>query len=61
MASSWEFFRPLSGATTYDDRVAQTVLSAVCGVLFPNWPKAADLPEKQEVCATRLRREKVRM
>jgi hypothetical protein len=36
------------------DPVAQTELCAVCGFSSPNWPKAADLPEKREVCATRL-------
>lgn len=32
--------------------VAQTVPFAVCGFSYPNDPKAADLPEMREVCAT---------
>jgi hypothetical protein len=35
-----------------ENHVAQTVLFAVCGFSRPNWPQAADLPGKQEVCAT---------
>ena len=43
---------PLRGGTANENHVAQTVLSAVCGFSSPNWPKAADLSEKQDVCAT---------
>jgi hypothetical protein len=35
------------------NHVAQTVLSVVCGFSCSIRPKAADLLEKQEVCATR--------
>ncbi len=38
---------------TDGNHVAQTAPSAVCGFSSPNWPNAADLPEKQAVCATR--------
>jgi hypothetical protein len=44
---------PNYGSTTDENHVAQTTLFAVCGFSSPNWPKAADLPERQEVCATR--------
>ena len=44
---------PRCGATTDENHVAQTALSAVCGFSSPNCPTAADLPEMQEVCATR--------
>jgi hypothetical protein len=45
---------PYCFATTFENPVVQAELSAVCGFSSPNWPKAADLPEKREVCATRL-------
>ena len=48
-----QFFMPRCGATTDENHVAQTALSAVCGFSSPNCPTAADLPEMQEVCATR--------
>jgi len=43
----------LRWATTDENHVAQTVLSAVCGFSSPKWAKAADLRERREVCATR--------
>jgi hypothetical protein len=47
-----EFLVPPGGATFDENHAAQTVLLAVCGFSPPNWPKAADLPGKQEVGAT---------
>ena len=50
---SREFPMPPRGSATADENhVAQTALLAVCGLSSPRCPKAADLPEMQEV-ATR--------
>jgi len=35
--------------TADENHVAQTAISAVCGFSSPNWPKAADLPEREAV------------
>ena len=45
------------GATAAEHRVAQTMLSAACGFSSPNWPSAADLPEKEEICTILFSRE----
>ena len=49
-----EFLWHFDGNATDENHGAQTVLLALCGFSSPNWPKAADLPERQEVRYTIL-------